>query len=353
MNHSRADLTAAVQAGVLTPQQADALWARLETRAAARPRFDLPHVAYYFGALLVVAAMGWYLTRRWDYFTGLEIAVIGAAYATVFILAGRSLWNRPGMRIPAGLLFTVAVMMTPLAVYGVERGTGLWGYGNGVHAQVFDRWPDWTRINWIIIELATAGAGLLALRKRRFPFLTAPVAVALWLIALDIAPLSLHQAYIDYDQQATVTACFGLIVLLGAYFVDLRDRAGEDFSFWFYLFGVLAFWGGLSVMNSTSEWSKALYCLINLSLIATSLVLRQRAFLIVGTLGVAGYLGHLAWRVFQDSIIFPFALSAIGIAIIATGVWFQKHRQEVDALIRRRMPAWMTELLPPRVRAAA
>jgi len=353
MNLTRSDLDAAVSAGIINRAQADALWARLDARAAERPRFDLPHVAYYFGALLVIGAMVWYVTRRWEYFTGVEIAGIALAYAAVFTLAGRTLWSRPGMRIPGGLLFTIAVMMTPMAVYGIERATGLWGYGNGVHPQVFDRWPDWTRINWIIMELATVGAGLLFLRKWRFPFLTAPVAIALWLIALDIAPLSLHQAYIDYDQQATVTACFGLIVLLGAYLVDLRNRAGEDFSFWFYLFGLLAFWGGLTFMRSDSEWSKLFYCVINLSLIAKSLVLRHRAFLIFGTLGVAGYLGHLAWRVFQDSIIFPFALSAIGIAIIGVGVWFQRNRVAVEAWVQRTIPAWMKELLPPRVRVAA
>lgn len=351
MNLSRPDLDAAVQAGILTRQQADALWARLDARAAERPRFDLPHVAYYFGALLVIGAMAWYVTRRWDYFTGIELAGVAVAYATAFTLAGRTLWNRPGMRIPGGLLFTIAVMMTPMAVYGIERATGLWG--TGVNMRYLDRWPDWTRLNWIIMELATVGAGLLALRKWRFPFLTAPVAVALWLIALDIAPLSMGQASIDYDQQATITACFGLVVLLGAYFVDLRNRAGEDFSFWFYLFGLLAFWGGLTLMRSDSEWSKLFYCVINLSLIAKSLVLRHRAFLVFGTLGVAGYLGHLAWRVFQDSIVFPFALSAIGIAIIGVGVWFQKNRGRVDAWIERTLPPWMKELLPPRVRGAA
>jgi len=34
----------------------------------------------------------------------------------------------------------------------------------------------------------------------------------------------------------------------------------------------------------------------------------------------AGYLGYLAGRVFKDSLLFPFALSLIGLAIIALGV---------------------------------
>jgi len=73
-------------------------------------------MGYYFGALLVIGALGWFITEGWDAFTGWQLATIAAGYAAVFCLVGRRLWLKPLFRIPGGLLVTVAVCMTPLAV---------------------------------------------------------------------------------------------------------------------------------------------------------------------------------------------------------------------------------------------
>jgi hypothetical protein len=34
----------------------------------------------------------------------------------------------------------------------------------------------------------------------------------------------------------------------------------EDFAFWCYLFGLMAFWGGLTAMESGSEPRRLVYC---------------------------------------------------------------------------------------------
>jgi hypothetical protein len=49
--------------------------------------------------------------------------------------------------------------------------------------------------------------------------------------------------------------------------------------------------------------------------------LSRRVFAVFGGLGVAGYLGHLSYSVFSDSMLFPVALTAIGFAVIAAGVY--------------------------------
>ncbi len=54
-------------------------------------------------------------------------------------------------------------------------------------------------------------------------------------------------------------------------------------------------------------------------------VLGRRVFAVFGGLGIAGYLGHLSYRVFKDSLVFPFALSLIGLAIIWLGVIWQRR----------------------------
>jgi hypothetical protein len=39
------------------------------------------------------------------------------------------------------------------------------------------------------MEVGTVAAGLVALRYFRFPFLTAPIAFALWFMSMDLTPL--------------------------------------------------------------------------------------------------------------------------------------------------------------------
>jgi len=355
---SREDLAAAVAQGLITAKQADDLWAAWEKRApsqegkmsplvepppaAPRPRFDFVHVAYYFGALLVISAMGWFMTLGWERFGGLGIFAIALVYAFCFVSAGRTLWHRENLKIPGGLLMTMAVCMTPLATYGFLRWTGFWpaadpGSYRGFH--------EWIKGGWFTMELATIGAGLVALRFYRFPFLVAPIAFVLWYMSMDLAPL-LYGTDISWNDRAWVSAGVGLAMLLAAYFIDRRTR--EDFAFWLYLFGLLAFWGGLSSMESHNELKKFLYLLVNLALMAISILLSRRVFMVFGALGVMGYLGYLSYHVFQDSLAFPFVLSLIGIGIIASGIWYHRHRAGVERALLGALPQAVRRHLPPR-----
>jgi hypothetical protein len=63
MRVSRKDFSWAVSEGVISEVQAEDLWHALERLDVDRPRFDLPHVAYYLGALVVISAMTWFMTR--------------------------------------------------------------------------------------------------------------------------------------------------------------------------------------------------------------------------------------------------------------------------------------------------
>ena len=53
-------------------------------------------------------------------------------------------------------------------------------------------------------------------------------------------------------------------MLLAAYAVDHRTK--EDLSFWCYLYGLLAFWGGLSSLPPSGELGRLVYFLINVTL---------------------------------------------------------------------------------------
>jgi hypothetical protein len=347
MKITNEDLRWAASKGIVSGEQATELWEQLSQRLSSRPRFDTANVAYYFGALIVISAMGWFVTEAWERIGGLGLFSIAAAYAAAFVLAGRTLWDRNSLVTPGGLLFVMAVCMTPLAVYGLERATGLWPQGD---PGSYRGYYEWIKGSWFPMEAGTIISGVIALRARRFPFLTAPIAFSLWFMSMDVAPLLYGKTTVTGNEREWVSVGFGLVILLLAYLADLRVRAGEDFSFWGYVFGLMAFWGGLSVMDTGSELSRFIYCLINVGLIALSVVLRQRVFIVFGSLGVFGYLGHLSYTVFKDSLLFPIALSVIGICVIWFGVMYQQNAQKLERVIVDHLPTSMRALVPERAR---
>ena len=347
MKITRDDLRWAVQEGCLQAGQDEALWRTLEQRAQHRVRFDAAHVSYYIGAIIVIAAMGWFITAAWDALPGIALAAVAVIYAAIFSVAGCRLWDRLGMRVPGGLLLTIAVSMTPLALYGVLRQLDLWPQGNpGSYRDLH----VWVKGSWITLELGTIAAGLIALRFRRFAFLTAPIAVALWYLSMDLAPLLLGENEVMAQDRRWISLWFGLAMLAAAYAVDLRGR-DEDVAFWIYLFGLLAFWGGLSLMSSHSELGKLLYFAINAGLIFAALFLRRAMFVVFGGLGCMAYIGHLAYRVFEDSLLFPLALTAIGVSLITLGVIYQRNRLQVERALQTRIPSGLHALIPPRARS--
>lgn len=341
MRISKDDLAWAVSQRVLSSEQAESLWKALESRGGTKPRFDLAHVAYYFGTLVVMSAMGWFMTLGWERYGGAGIFIISIVYAFLFVLAGHNLWHKENLKIPGGLLFTLAVWMTPLAIYGLERMTGMWPQGD---PGSFRDYHVWVRGSWVLMETGTIAAGLVALRFIRFPFLTFPIAFSLWYMSMDLTPLLFGKNESSWDERLWVSVWFGLIVLLVSYFIDQRTR--EDYAFWGYLFGLLAFWFGLSLMETGSEFNKFVYCLINLVLILLSPLLERRAFIVFGSLGVFGYLGHLSYTVFKESMMFPLVLTLLGILIIYLGIEYQRNRDSIDRFLLALMPEAVRELRP-------
>ena len=59
---------------------------------------------------------------------------------------------------------------------------------------------------------------------------------------------------------------------------------------------------------------------------------------------MAGYLGYLSHRVFQNSLLFPFALTLLGLGVVALGIWWQRHEGAIEA----RLSGWLPEGLRPR-----
>lgn len=342
MQVQRSDLDAAVESGLIEPGQAERLWRFLATRDH-RPSFRAAHILYYLGGLIAIGAMTLFMTLGWERFGGAGIAVIAIVYAVGALAAAEGLLRRQAQPIPAGLLAALAVALVPLAVYGLQNAAGWWAEGEA--ARDYHRHIDG---RWLMMELATLAAGAAVLWRWKLPFSVMPVAVTLWYLTMDMVPLLAGRPDVDWELRKIVSMYTGLAIVGLAFWVDLRSRHGPDFAFWLYLAGVLAFWGALTAMRSDSEWSRLGYCAINLGLIAAGAVLKRRVFVVFGGLGVAIYLGHLANVLFKDSLVFPFALTLIGLAVIGAGLWWQKREAVLAQRLRAGLPAPLRELLEAR-----
>jgi hypothetical protein len=332
---SQQDLERAAPDAGLSPEQAQALWRELKARSEVEAHFEPAHVGYYFGALLVIGAMGWFMTRGWDSFRGWQLFAIACGYAVVFLLAGRQLWSQPLFRIPAGLLITISVCMTPLAVFGLERQFNLWP---STDPGSYTEFHPYINASWVAMEVATVAVAALALRYFRFPFLTAPAVYALWFMSMDLSALVVGKNW-EWRERCVISAVFGVAMLVVSYWFD--RRAEMDYSFWGYLFGLMSFTGGLSFLDSGNQFAKLGYCLVHLTLIVISLVIPRRVFLIFGGLGVFGYLCEETYSYFRNSVAFPFVLTFIGIAIIVTAMKFKKN----EAALQQRVAAWLPRKL--------
>ena len=341
MNIQLKDLQTAVERKIITEEQLDRIVELAVGICRDSPRFDFIHLLYYLGALIVIGAMGMFMTIGWESLGGGGIFAISLAYAAAFTAAGYVFWYKKGMKIPGGLLVTMAVCMTPLAVYGLERALGIWPMDDPGKYQGFHVWINGS---WLVMEAATVVAGLIALYFFRFTFLTMPIAFSLWYMSMDLVPIIMHREEFSWDERKLVSVFVGLIMIAASYIADRRTK--DDFSFWGYLFGMIAFWGGLSLMDSGSELNKFLYCMLNVLLMLVSIWLSRKVFMIFGALGVFGYLGYLSYHVFEDSLLFPFALSLLGIMLIACAVLYQKNVRRIEAFLERAIPGPVKKFRP-------
>src|SRR6267154_469394 len=184
MQIQREDLDQAAARQIVDASQAAALWRFFGERHPARARFTGVNVSYFFGALVVIAAMGWLMTLGFEKLGPWAVCLIAVTYAVFFAFFGERLWRSADLKIPGGLLYTMAVCMTPLAIWGLEKGTGFWPAKDPGHYRDF--YP-YIRSSWIWRGAGPVLAALLALRRVRFPSRPAPAALSLWFMRRALA----------------------------------------------------------------------------------------------------------------------------------------------------------------------
>lgn len=342
MKITRAILNQAVGKKIITTKQADALIDFIKAQPDQEPSFNFTHVLYYFGGLLAIGAMTLFMNLGWEHFGAWGIFFLAIIYGIVGLWLANK-FEEKSHPIPAGICATFVIALTPLAIYGLQVAMGWWPSETSHYRDyhLFIRW------HWIFMELGTLIVGLILAWIYRYPFMIMPIAVTLWYMSMDLASMIAGQSA-DFELSAMVSMYFGLVIVLIAFWVDIRSRYGADYAFWLYIFGVMAFWGGMTCQSSNSELSKFFYLCINLIMMGIGVILVRRVFVIFGAFGAAAYLGHLASEVFKDSMLFPIALTLIGILIIYLGTIWQKNEAIITKKAQSILPKQFQELLQSR-----
>jgi hypothetical protein len=333
-------LKSAVEQKIISEQQCKQLIDFCKQCPEQSPEFNLTNVLYYFGGLLAIGAMTVFMNLGWELYGPSAVFLLSLSYSILGLALAHKLSNK-GLNIPAGICATFTICLTPLTVYALQKMLGYWP-----DSSVYQNYHYYIQWHWIFMELATLAVGVVLAWIYRYPFMLMPIAVTLWYMSMDLTSM-LSYNY-SYELGALVSMYFGLITVLIAFWVDMRSAHTKDYAFWLYLFGVMAFWGGLTSQNSDSEISKFLYCCINLFMMSIGVLLNRKVFVIFGVFGVCFYLGHLAFRVFEYSYFFPVALTLIGMGIIYLGVLWQKNEVRLTQKIRSILPKELYDLLEAR-----
>jgi len=298
-------------------------------------------VLYYGGGLLIISAMTWLMKTSWDSFGKPGMATVSGLYFLIFLFLGYLLFFRKNLEFAGGMLFSVAIAITPLLVFSI-----LW---------VFDFWPiEWTygdyyvwiKGKWIILEICTILVALPILYETKFPFHVFLIAGALWFFSMDIVPIIYEKTKITWTERATISNIFGLFMIGIGYYADIKFK--KDYSFWLYLFGMITLSSGLSIFYNTNVFKFIMLGVVNALFILFSLFINRNVFLVFGVIGLTEFLGRLSWEFFEGSVFFPFALTIIGALLILSGIYFQKNRKKIDENIVNKLPLFILNLRPKR-----
>jgi hypothetical protein len=325
-------LQAWVSQGWLSSEQATRIGAELSRAAGAdAPRgLSLLTVAAYLGAILVMSAMGWFLTMQLATADVLSIVSVGVAYAAIFSMGAWRLGSK-SYRTASGLLWTCAVCMVPVLVHAMILS--MWGFPD-VRPSIYGESGD---LEFLVLEVSTIAVGLVVLLRVRFSFLVFPIACAAWFLSQNLAAVAMGRHYIVIESHFQCNIYYGIFMIVVGYTVD--SRAKDDFSFWLYLFGVSAFWTGVTMTDSDPAWGKVVYAGINLGLGFLGVYLRRHVFLVFSVLGIVLLIGDIWHDFFDNSGLLAVVLIALGFGIIVAALYLQRHRAAIDAALDRYRPA--------------
>lgn len=105
----------------MTDKQAEQLWFFWQEQNKHLSSFQFTHILYYLGGLIAIGAMSLFMNLGWERLGGMGLLSISIIYSIIALCTAEFLLRRHHLFIPASILITLVIALTPLAVYGFEN----------------------------------------------------------------------------------------------------------------------------------------------------------------------------------------------------------------------------------------
>lgn len=294
-------------------------------------KLDLANIIMSVGGFLMIVALPIMLGLVADMYKYPVMLTGAAASIVVFGLTGYTLWHKYDLKVPGGLLTTVAVAAVPVAT---------WGFLN----EFLQATEMAYNAKTLIIFGSAAAASMLALQAVRWPFLTMPLFGSLWVMASVIvdmvAPNGNGWFFGWASKQALILdMVFGALLMATAFSLEKSQK--EDYSFWGYLFGLSTFWFAWTQLGLGGEAGKLLFVAVNLGFILLSAMLKRTIFLVFGVVGSFWYPFYLVAQIpyfANNPLMFWGAVTAIGATIVGLGAVYLKNRDAINGAVTSVLP---------------
>lgn len=320
---------AAPASGAAPPAADAAADAAADVHARRRLPMDAATIAYVLGALIVVAAMVWFLAERWRWLGPSGALATSGLYAIVLAVTARVL-RREGFAFAADVAWLLVIATVPPAMLALSALMQwfVWMPPNACGWLEFDFLA--CRGEELVVELGTLAAALAVFRLVRFAPIAAVIA-GLGVRLLFHAADALGASTVGYHTQGWIWCAGACLSLAAAIHAERSQPRDLDVARWLHLVALIcAVPGTLQLVGSESVY-KHLLPFVAFVAFALALLLRRLAWLVFGMGCAAGYVVWLAGTEFRDSPAFPIVLAALGIAMIVATVWMQRNADRLAA----------------------
>ena len=211
------------------------------------------------------------------------------------------------------------VALVPFLVFNLTELAGI--------ARTYDDYHSfyvWISSQWVLMEVATIAAGVVALRLIDFGLLTLPPSVAAYFLAMDLG-----EHFLDLgDRTSAIAVGFGLGIVMVATGVLFDRHERGSHATWLLLFGLGSLLVGAGEVT-TGTAAATLYLMLGLSFIGLGWAIRRGIPITVGGLTAVCSLGYFAWEIFEGSIAFTLVLLVMALGLMA-GATFLPHSFGAD-----------------------
>jgi hypothetical protein len=333
------DLERWVAAGIITADQRNAMLADVKGRGPLPGALDMSTLLYYAGGILVLVAYSVFLGLQWEELKEEGRVAIAAASMAFFAAVSFTLLRSERFRLPGELLTVATVAITPLLTFAVLDAAGLWPH-EPTNWHFYHEWQAWDQAHLDYVgDLQRARLGMAAaslavavvvLCLVRSPFVAAAAAVGLGWLAVEGGQVATGPNIDEFEWGTAVSLLLAtagaVIVALG---VALHGRTQRDYTTWLYVLGLTGLVGGLwgrAVDSDALGWGVG-FLVVAVLVLLLSIPLQQRLFAIVGVAAAYSYFGKLVFDVFEGSAVAALAMAALGLAIVAMGMLYQRFSQ--------------------------